>query len=61
MLPVEVKAFLAEIGYEAIDVEEPEAVNPDAARPDGVKAASDERARRILLELELLTLEETAQ
>lgn len=59
MLPVEVKALLAETGFEVI--EEPEASDPDAARADGLKAADVERARRILLELELLTLEETAQ
>jgi hypothetical protein len=60
MLPVEVKAYLAEIGMD-IDAEVPEATNPDVARLDGAKAADDERARRILLELSLLTLEETAQ
>ena len=60
MMPVEVKAYLAELGYETID-DSPEAINPDAARRDGVKAAESERARRLLLELELLQLEmETA-
>lgn len=61
MFPVEVKALLAELGYEAIANEEPEAVNPESARRDGVKA-DDERARRILLEIECMELmEETAR
>jgi hypothetical protein len=59
MLPVEVKAFLTELGYEAIDNDSPEAVNPESARRDGVKA-DDERARRLVLELSLMELEETA-
>ena len=56
MLPVEVKAYLAELGYETIDTDA-EAVNPDLARRDGAKASDDERARAILMELELLELE----
>ena len=59
MLPIEVKAYLAEIGYETID-DSPEAINPDDARRDGVKASDDERARRLLLELDLLELETLA-
>jgi hypothetical protein len=31
MFPVEVKAFLAELGYEAIDTDSPEAINPASA------------------------------
>jgi hypothetical protein len=65
MFPVEVKAFLDELGYtplshDATD-EDREAINPDAARSDETKAADDERARKILLELDILQLEETAQ
>ena len=56
MLPVEVKAFLAELGFEGID-DSPEVINPDAARLDEAKAADDERARVLLLELDLLELE----
>ncbi len=56
MLPVEVKAFLAELGFEGID-DSQEAINPDAAKADGQKAADDERARKLLLEWELFNLE----
>ena len=59
MLPVEVKALMAEIGLDAIDTDA-EAINPDAVEADGRKAADDERARVILLELSLLQLMETA-
>jgi hypothetical protein len=52
-------AFLAELGFEGIDTNDPEASNPISARPDGVKA-DGERARRLLLELDILALE-TAQ
>lgn len=55
MLPVEVKAYLAEIGMDIDD--SPEAINPELARSDATKASDDERARRLLLELELLELE----
>ncbi len=59
MLPVEVKAYLAEIG---VDIDADTEVNdPDDAKADGQKATDDDRARAILLELELLELElETA-
>ena len=60
MLPVEVKAYLAEIGYDTIDTDS-EAINPAAIKADGREMAEDERARVILLELDLLELEETAQ
>ncbi len=59
MFPVEVKAFLAELGYEAIENESPEAIKSELARHDDAQA-SDERARRLLLELDILQLEETA-
>ena len=59
MLPIEVKAYLAELGYETID-EEAEANDPTAIKADGREMADDERARAILLELELLQLMETA-
>ena len=56
ILPVEVKALLAETGYEGID-ESPEADDTDTRdRQDAVKADED-RARRLLLELDLLQLE----
>lgn len=57
MMAVEVKALLAEIGVDAIDTNNPEAINPASAR-DGAKADDDERARRLLLELDLLELEQ---
>jgi hypothetical protein len=57
MMPVEVKAFLAELGYEAIETDNQEAIDPDLARRDGVKASDDERARVLSLELDLLELE----
>ncbi len=56
MFPVEVKAFLAELGFEGIDTDA-QAINPDAVEADGRKAADDERARAILMELDLLELE----
>ncbi len=59
MLPVEVKAYLAEIGMDIDDSQE--AINPDDARHDGAKASDDERARKLLLEWELFNFEmETA-
>ncbi len=59
MLPVEVKAYLAEIGLDIDDSQE--AINPDAAKADGQKAADDERARRLILEWEWFNFEmETA-
>ena len=57
MLPVEVKAFLAELGLEGIDDNSQEAINQASARADGLKAGDDERARALLLELDLLELE----
>ncbi len=59
MFPVEVKAFLAELGYEAIENDNQEAANETGDRHDGAKAG-DERARALLLELDILQLEETA-
>jgi hypothetical protein len=59
MLPVELKALMAEIGLDAID-DSQEATNPNAVEADGRKAAESERARRLLLEVELLQLMETA-
>jgi colicin import membrane protein len=59
MLPVEVKALMAEVGLDAIDTGNPEAIQSDAVKADGRQAA-DERARRLTLELELLHLMETA-
>ena len=55
MMPVEVKAYLAELGMDIDDSQE--ANDPDAVEADGRKAADDERARVLLLELELLELE----
>ncbi len=55
MLPVEVKAYLAEIGMDIDDSQE--AIDPDAAKADGQKAADDERARMLLFELDLIELE----
>ncbi len=55
MLPIEIKAYLAEIGMD-ID-ESPEAIDPDDARLDGAKASDDERARRLLLEWEHFNFE----
>ena len=57
MLPVEVKAFLAEIGYEAIESDSQEAIDPDAVEADGRQAADDERARALSMELDLIELE----
>ena len=59
MLPVEVKAFLADIGYEAID-DNQEAGDPELARSDETKASDDERTRVLLLDVDLMELEETA-
>ena len=60
MLPVEVKAYLAEIGYETID-EDTKVDDPDLARSDATKASDEDRARAILFELDLLQIElETA-
>ncbi len=55
MMPVEVKAYLAELGYTPID-DSPEAINSESVRRDGVKT-DDERARRLILELDILELE----
>lgn len=55
MYPVEVKAYLAELGMDIDD--SPEAINHDLARSDATKASDDERLRRLRLELELLELE----
>jgi Family of unknown function (DUF6582) len=51
------KALLAELGLDDID-DNPEAQGEDSERSDGTKAI-DERARRMLLELDLLALEVT--
>lgn len=58
MLPVEVKAYLAELGYSDID-DSPEAVTSESVRRDGVKT-DDERTRRLILELDILELETAA-
>lgn len=57
MLPVEVKAYLAEIGLD-IDADA-QANDPDDARGDGLKASDEERAKLIMLELDLIELEAT--
>lgn len=54
---VSFKALLAELGLDAID-DSPEASEPEAAEvANATKAAEDDRARRLALELELLALE----
>ncbi len=55
MLPVEVKAYLAEIGVDIDDSQE--AANSDPARSDATKASDEARAKMLLLELDLLELE----
>ena len=59
MLPVEVKAFLAEIGYEAIESDSQEAITPDAVEADGRQAADDERARALSIRKRMIQLRET--
>ena len=59
MFPVEVKAFLADLGYEAID-DSQEAINPDAAKADGRQAADDERARALSIRKRIIQLREIA-
>lgn len=54
MMPVEIKAYLAELGYD--DTDSHEAINPEHARHDGAKAGN-ERTRALLLELDILELE----
>ncbi len=58
MLPVEVKAYLAELGMDIDD--SPEAINPPAVKADGREMAESERARRLRIELELLQIMEEA-
>jgi hypothetical protein len=59
------KSLLDDAGIDLLNAmyidDSPEAINPESARPDGVKADDSERARRLLLELALIELEETAQ
>ena len=55
LLPAELKADLADLGI-TIDDDSPEATGSEPARPDGAKAG-DEAARRLTLELDLLSLE----
>ena len=56
---VSLKALLAELGLDDRP-DNPEATDADAARSDGTKAAADERARRLSLELQLIELETIA-
>ena len=59
MLPVEVKAFLAEIGYEAIESDSQEAIDPESARLDEAKAGDEERARALSIRKRMIQLRET--
>lgn len=54
------KTLLAELGLDAIEDDDQEATDPETARPDGVKAATEARMRRALIELDLLSLETIA-
>lgn len=54
------KTLLAELGLDAIEDDDQEATDPETARPDEVKAATEARMRRALIELDLLSLETIA-